>query len=210
MKKFITTTAAAALLLSAGCASIISGSEQLITVTSNVEGADVIIVDLKKNKEYPLGKTPFTGKAPRLGMAKLVVKKVGYKTSELALASSTNMVTLGNILSGGTFGTSTDSSTGAIYEYSVSQYLANLEPASTATELEQFKRESPIRVFAVMNYDRIGADVAAGNGSYLNSLYSLMNADTAPAKATAFEAIKNAYASEDSIPAFANILAKRK
>ena len=197
-------------MMSFGCATIMSGSKQTITVKSNVQDAEISIINLEKketdkDREILVGKTPFIGEVPRLSKGKLVVKKSGYKTVEVEMKTQTNMVFLGNILTGGTTGTSTDFSSGAIRKYAPNEFLANLEPLSTL-ELENFKKESALRVFAVMNFDRIGSDISAGKGEYLEALYSLMKITSAKDKETALIYIKESYTNSDSIPDFAQAL----
>jgi hypothetical protein len=207
MKKLLALVSMGILL--SGCASIISGKTQVITVTSNTEGAEVSIVNLDNNQVFILGNTPFTGASPRISKAKLVVKKEGFKTAEIALSSETNMVFLVNILSSGVFGTSTDYSTGALYKYSPNAFLANLEPNRSALEIEKFRKESAVRVFAVMNYDCLSSDLAQGKGEYLNSLYELYNAKTTIQKNNVCSFAREAHAQSSSVTDFASVLVSK-
>jgi uncharacterized protein YceK len=204
MKKFFVMALLVALV--PGCASIISGSKQNISVNSNVAGADVILHDLEKKTDEKLGVTPFTGLAPRVKSAKLIVKKDGYKPVEVLMATEVEGVFWANIFCGGTTGSSTDFSTGAMWKYSPNSYMANLEPGSKGAQLEQFKKESPVRVFAVMNYDRLSSNISTGKGEYLDSLYVLVGAKTQNDKAKAFVKIQNAQSKAVSIPDFADRL----
>jgi hypothetical protein len=194
-----------------GCATLISGKTQAMTLNSSVEGVEMSIVDLDENRLVYLGKTPMVANVPRLKNAKLIAKKEGFRTSELVIRTETNMFYLLNILGVyfSTSSTSTDYSSGALYKYSPNSYYANLEPAGGAQEIEKFRKESAVRVFVLMNYDRLGTDIAQGKGEYLNSLYELYNAKTEAQKNFVRDNAKTTHSTAASAPEFANVLGSK-
>lgn len=121
-KKLLTTLTTC--LLATSCASIFKGSEQEITIDSNVQGAE-----LSLNGEK-IGTTPFQGKIKRSSDAHLTVSKPGYESKEIILDTSIEPVFLGNIISGGVFGSSTDYGTGAMYQYSPGNVVVDLKEIS--------------------------------------------------------------------------------
>jgi hypothetical protein len=118
-RAFVAATLAS---LSTSCASIISGRTQLISVNSNVEGAQVLL------NAVPIGKTPLTTQLKRGEEGTLRVMAPGYAPYTFALSMKINGVFWVNILVGGVFGSSTDDSTGAMYEYEPSTFFAALQP----------------------------------------------------------------------------------
>ena len=209
MKKFLVLVSMGVFLTS--CATVVSGSKQSISITSNVEGASISLINMSSNKETPLGKTPFIGNAPRYKSAKLVIKKEGFKTAEILLGSETNWVFLAGAMSpySGLSSTSTDFSTGAIYKYAPASYMANLEPAGSASNLKKFQKESSIRIFALLNYDRLCNDIAFGKGKYLDSVNDFYGAKDDAAKLNVLSFVKEAQVKSESVPDFAQRLSQR-
>lgn len=209
MKKITWATCFSIVLVFGGCATMISGSSQVISVNSNINDADVTLVDLQNNKEISLGKTPFCGAVPRLKMAKLIVKKDGYKPAEIALGSDANLMFLVNVFNPfGLCGTTTDYSNGSVYQYSPSNFMADLAPGK-AVKSGRFVKESRMRQFALLNYDRISDDLAAGRGQYLDSIYDLCGAKTPSSKCEILGFVSEAHKASRSIPEFANAMAAR-
>jgi hypothetical protein len=165
---------AAAAVLAAGCASIVKGTTQTITVSSNVDGADVYLDGLK------VGTTPFAGPVPK-SKATLMVQKAGYKTVSVSLSTSLEPIFWGNIITGGTLGSLTDFASGAAYQYAPASYQVDLKPEGQASN--GFERRAAARKFAMVHVDRIAADLAHGSGEHLAALLTLVNAGQAAATA---------------------------
>jgi hypothetical protein len=211
MKKTLLLSVAALFFVS--CASIISGSDQMIKVDSNIEGATITIIKLdekdESKKTINVGKTPFNGKIPRIKNAVLQVEKAGYKTQKINMSTETNMVFLLNILSGGTTGTSTDYSTGALFKYSPGSYMANLEPGGNAgIDIDKFRKESLIRIFSIVNFDKLNKEIAAGKGKYINTLYELYGAETKNDKDSKLSDMRGALEKSHTIPGFAEMMVR--
>jgi hypothetical protein len=182
-----------------GCATIIKGTNQEVTINSNVPDA---LIELNG---VEIGRTPFTGKIKKHKREFLKVSKPGYITGDLWLngekryvASSLGNAALGAVIgvpsylallevsstAGATtgaavvaaiafaMGTSMDGRNRAAWEYSPSSYYVQLQ-AEEQVNLD-FSNEVAIRYFATLNHSQIAID--AGNGEYANALASLMEA----------------------------------
>ena len=161
-----------------GCASIIGGTRQLISVNSNVAGAEVYFNGI------PVGKTPFSGMVKRTEAGQIEVRAAGYTRSVATLNTTIRPIFWGNILAGGTLGSSTDYGTGAMYQYMPSTYFAELRPAQAAAPtgrpsgetcaVAQWRRQAGIRFFVLTHYQELSDDLAKGGGEHMDSLAALV------------------------------------
>jgi uncharacterized protein YceK len=158
MKK-ITLSLLCALLLG-GCASIISGTSQAVTIDSNVAGATVSI------EGSQVGVTPFSGKIPRKKESIAVVSKPGYGAQSLTLTTSFNPVAILSIF--WDYST-TDCLTGACWEYAPSTYYVNLRPATASNST--FRRDSEVKAFAMTYFSSLRGELASGSGEKLEALH---------------------------------------
>ena len=119
----------AAMLLSSGCATIVSGPRQQITVNSEPGGAAVKIT--VGGSEVASGTTPFPASVPRVdtddARCVIEVSKPGYATTAVALKSKMNPMTAGNLVSFFIPGVIVDIGSGAFYEYTTPQVTVALE-----------------------------------------------------------------------------------
>ncbi len=109
--------ACASLLLTSGCATIVKGSTQSVTVNTDPTGA-ICILSRDGGQIAVVNPTPGTimvGKAS--GTISVTCKKVGYEDSVGTLASTFQAMTFGNILFGGIIGVGVDAASGAMNEY---------------------------------------------------------------------------------------------
>ena len=74
-----------------------------------------------------LGVTPMSASVKRKKDATLTLKKEGYADRVMPMATTMNMTFLGNLVTGGLFGTTTDSATGAINKYEPGQFMVTLQ-----------------------------------------------------------------------------------
>lgn len=152
-------------LVGSGCASIISGSKQQISVNSNINNAEVYL-----DGEL-LGKTPLTLKVKRGKEGPLVVKADGYEDYSFAINKSINSVFWVNILIGGTLGSSTDYSSGAMYEYEPSTFFADLTPQNASEEVAlRHAKVATLRRFLLVNQETVVRQIAVGEGTHLEAL----------------------------------------
>jgi hypothetical protein len=109
-------------LSTTSCASIITGTKDKISFTSNPEGAKV----LHKGVEKCI--TPCTAEIPRsLSKQTVIFEKEGFTNKEIKLTKSFNAVSLLNILLGGVIGVGIDAATGSLTKYSPKEYAVELE-----------------------------------------------------------------------------------
>jgi len=154
-----------AMVMLTGCASIISGRHQSITFTSTPDDATVT-VDGK-----PLGKTPLSYQMERKSKDQAVtLQKDGYKPVTFQLKSTVNGWFFGNLIFGGLFGMSTDSSTGALYAYSQDMYNFSLTPMDSSN----LPPSSEVKTFVITNYKSIIEELNTKPDQYLKGLFTLM------------------------------------
>jgi hypothetical protein len=159
-------------LFSVGCASIISGTSQLISVNSNVDGARVLM------NGQMLGATPLTTQVKRGQEGILRVEADGYTPFTFALNKKINNVFWVNIFSGGLFGSSTDYSTGAMYEYEPSTFFAQLQPeGGKRADLDLLYRREAMRRYVLMNHEALVHDLSQGDGAHLRTIVGALEID---------------------------------
>lgn len=149
----------AAIIALGGCATVISGTSQAITIDSNVKGAAVSF------EGNVVGSTPFTGKVPRKREAVALVSKDGYVAQPITLTSSYNPVAILSIF--WDYST-TDCLTGACWEYAPASYYVNLRPAGTSES--DFRTESSVKAYAMTYYAEIITELTAGSGNKIEGL----------------------------------------
>lgn len=118
--KYQTISAAVACLLTTGCASIVNGSNQTLSVRTT-KGPDAVAgahCELTSNKGVWYVATPGTVTVNR-GYDDLNLKcsKEGMEPGLATVKSSTKSMAFGNIIFGGVIGAAVDMGTGAAYDY---------------------------------------------------------------------------------------------
>lgn len=113
IKTALITSVAASVLLLSGCATVFKGTDQVLTITSDPDGATVRI-DGK-----PVGVTPLSTKVKKNSADSIMIEKEGYRTETMPLDKKFDGITLLSIF--WDLGT-TDFVTGAAYEYQPSTY----------------------------------------------------------------------------------------
>jgi hypothetical protein len=107
----------------------------------------------------------------------LIFSKDGYKPVTMRLDTTLDPWFWGDIICGGIYGSTTDGLSGAVHEYSPSQYMVTLQPdGSTAFEgTTSLTEKQKIKDFIVVGYRDIIVDLQKGSGQYLASLLDLLN-----------------------------------
>lgn len=143
----------AALLLIAGCASIVSGTKQDVTITSNPSAAQVSIdraVGGAMQTEWE-GATPATVELKRKHAYVLTLSLDGYQPVEMGLKNGTNGWVWGNLVFGGLIGLIVDFSNGAAKTLEPDEIYVDLV---TVTAMESFRAtETVYAVFHIANDD---------------------------------------------------------
>lgn len=125
-------------LILTGCASVVSGTKQKVTINSTPPGAKVTVTDWKGTitetntpalLRLKRGKGYFTG-----AFYKVRVEADGYKPSEMWLNPKLNGWYAGNVLLGGVIGlVLVDPATGAMYSLKPNKLDLVLSPSSVTT-----------------------------------------------------------------------------
>jgi len=155
------------LLYLCSCATIFSGTTQMVSINSNVQGATVWL------NGQPIGQTPFMGSIKK-NQTNMRVTMEGYQDSNVYLTSSfAAFPFLLNFITGGLPGTTTDFATGSVYEYSPSTYYVEMRAGNTSQNdyMEQYE----IRRYAMLNLSQIALDSNEENGEYLLALSDMMS-----------------------------------
>lgn len=116
-----------ALVSSTGCATIMQGSKQQVSVTSTPSGASVTVDGVEN------GTTPVVLSLKRKDNHVVRIAAPGYQPYEVALSRSVSGWVAGNIVFGGIIGLVVDASTGGMYKLSPEQIEANLGGGASAS-----------------------------------------------------------------------------
>ncbi|MEM6782641.1 MAG: PEGA domain-containing protein [Bacteroidota bacterium] len=167
--KFIVLGAAIVVALTvAGCASIVTGTTQTISVSSNIDGASIFL------DEELVGTTPFVGPVKKNGST-LRIEADGYRSETYSLSKSLEPMFWGNIIIGGTLGSITDFSTGAAYQYAPAAYQVDLQASDQSDA--SFHQNVGVRKFGMVYVDQLSMNIAAGGGEYVDALVTLSEAE---------------------------------
>ena len=130
-----------ALLLITGCASIIEGTTQRVTVRSNPTGASATIIDLHSGLVVAGGTTPFSINLERGtgffegAKYEVVVEKEGFSKASLPIRASVNgWYIFGNFFFGGLIGwVAVDPASGAMWSLNPDNAQIELVPVRAIT-----------------------------------------------------------------------------
>lgn len=150
MKKNFLFLIVAFTLIASGCASIVSGSKQRVSVSTTPANAKVLINGIN------VGATPLVTYLKRSEKThRITIELEGYKPYNTTLKRKLNGWIFGNIIFGGLIGVIIDASTGAMYSVSENELLIGLENNVSLT-----KTKDGIYVAVVMeaneNWEKIG------------------------------------------------------
>jgi hypothetical protein len=146
------------------CVTLSKGTEQLVTINSNVDGATITLDGMI------IGETPFAANIPK-DKSVLIIEKEGYEAYTLALSKEIDPMFFGNIITGGTLGSITDFATGAAYTYSPANYQVELRKVDES--ITAFTKRFELRQYALLNMSAISIDLGNNGGNYLETLISL-------------------------------------
>jgi hypothetical protein len=159
------------ILLMEGCATIFTGTTDVIKFSSNVDPVRVFIGGRL------VGTTPLTADVRReIGKGPIVrFEKEGYETQEFPLEKEFNWVSVPDVTSVITSG-GIDVLTGAIMEYSPRQYHIEML-TNKQTSINESQHQITFAKFVLLNADWIRVDLANDGGEYSNALASLVIAE---------------------------------
>lgn len=196
-RSYVGCAVALAVLLG-GCATIISGSKQTISVNSSVPGAQVSL------NNVPLGVTPLVTTIERGQEGVLSVDMPGYTPFHAPVTKKVNGMFFVNIFSGGVFGSSTDYSTGAMYSYEPDTFYVTLAPqGAPPSAMQDWKRRENVRSFVLLNNEALAHDLAAGHGEYVDTLAELLDVN-GEQRTDALRRWRASYVTSKTVLAFAD------
>ena len=132
LKASLTVMVGAALtVILSGCATIMQGTTQELSVSSSPTGAQVTVNGQAK------GTTPAVLDLKRKDNHVVRVTMDGYQPFEVALSRSTSGWVWGNLVFGGIPGLAVDAITGGLYKLSPEQISAALSKEDVVTELDE-------------------------------------------------------------------------
>ncbi len=112
----------------AGCATIMHGTTQDVSISSPPTGATITI----DGQTY--GTTPVVADLKRKDKHMIRIELDGYDPYEIGLGRKTSGWVWGNIVFGGIIGLAVDAMTGGLYNISPEQVAGNLQRSSSASE----------------------------------------------------------------------------
>lgn len=116
------TRCAIAGMLLGGCATMVRGGTQQVSLNSNPPGAEATIDDHLRVI------TPATVELTRSDDHQIVIRKPGYHDATVTLTSGASNLMLGNLIFGGLIGSNIDASTGSGRELSSGSVDVSLVP----------------------------------------------------------------------------------
>ncbi|HYG36474.1 MAG TPA: hypothetical protein VEC99_16895 [Clostridia bacterium] len=140
----ISTTVVIGLALAvAGCASIVSGGRQSVSIKSQPSDAKVTVFDMN-GKQAAVGQSPAHFRLPRShgffakAEYRIIIEKQGYKNTEVQLEANLNGWYFGNFLIGGLLGfVVIDPATGAMWSLSPKAVDKVLETQNASVAREE-------------------------------------------------------------------------
>ncbi len=158
------------------CATLISGTSDEITFTSNVDPVKVYIEGLY------VGKTPLRVEIEKkVGVGRLIrFEKKGYKTQEFNLKNRFDTVAILDI-SSIIVSAGIDILSGALMEYSPKQYHIEMI-ADEEKAIDNQNKQIQFASFILINSEAIKKNITIGSGEFLDSLIELATSGNSPYK----------------------------
>ncbi|HXV21017.1 MAG TPA: hypothetical protein VD811_08535 [Desulfuromonadales bacterium] len=133
-----------------GCASIVSGGPEIVTISSNPPEAKMTLCNDRTKQCMAIGQTPYTATLDRsqgfFTPARYSIKceKPGFGPAERTLSAGMNGWYAGNIIFGGLIGLLiVDPATGAMWDIKEHNMVLNLSPLAIEPEKPQIVPDSP-------------------------------------------------------------------
>lgn len=144
MKKSSFLIALSVVFMFSSCATLFTGTSDLISFNTDPEGAKVIIDGIE------VCKTPCTANIKRkLGDKFVEFKLDGYETRLITLDSEFNPVTLLNIAIGGLIGFGIDLATGSIMKYGRRAYDIELEKKIVSLNPDKIEIDTKNKIVSI-------------------------------------------------------------
>lgn len=156
--RWIISVISMSVALLTGCATITTGSNQNIAVTTDPDGADC---SFSRNDQFiaRVNPTPGSMSVSKSGSSlSLSCKREGYHDIVETIGSEFQAVTLGNILIGGIVGIAVDAASGAINKYPES-ISVKLVPVVFHTAEQRERFFDSLKATSVLAYSRSAAEI---------------------------------------------------
>ncbi len=158
---------AVAAALSAGCATIMTGTTQEVTLVTQPPGAKVVEAGIEKYT------TPVTLTLSKVLKPTYIFKLDGHQDTSLTPEKEVNPWLFGNILIGGIIGLIVDAAAQNGSQFTQDTYLVTLPPLTA----EQLAAAGPatsvgLSAFIAEFYDPLMAQIDSGSGELLAALYT--------------------------------------
>ncbi len=152
MRMLIAITALGCAAAVAGCATITKGTDDLVTIDTEPDGAQCVLFT-DKNQIAVINPTPGSIKVPKSKRDLSVrCEKDGYFPTEGVIAASFQAMTIGNVLFGGLIGVAIDAGSGAMHKYE-DGVMITLIPESFSSEDERDGFFDKLRADYLAGYD---------------------------------------------------------
>lgn len=157
-----------------GCATLISGSDEEISFTSDPPNIKVYM-----DTRF-IGKTPVKVTVKRVGFATgrqadFRFEREGYRAQQFKLTTEFNNTAFLNTISISSY--LTDAFSGAITQYSPTDYHIILEKSDQEEDSKTFHRRSMVQSYVLTSYYELEENVMLGKGDHIDSLLILLDID---------------------------------
>jgi hypothetical protein len=166
MRPLILATVIVSACVLPGCATLVNGSRQKVTINSTPGGA---IVEYSGSE---VGKTPCTIDVSRKSQTTVIVKLSGFESRILNLDGALSGWFWGNIISCGLYGSTTDAVSGSMYKYQPDTLHVSLERIGGSTPADD--KGTKVKRFCLLYYKDLAGEISAGKGERLETLRELM------------------------------------
>ncbi len=182
--------ALAALAVLNGCATIFTGTTDVVTFGANAPGVRLTI-----DGQYK-GELPMTITMSRnfMGGQQFIAKfeRKGYLTQEFRLNREFNTVAILDVTSIPTSG-GIDVLTGSLLKFSPTEYHVQMLSEGSSAGSAGFQRSTGLYRYALTNYRNLQKDIARGGGEYLSSFaVALCGGDAEASELVSAEAVRGA------------------
>ena len=160
-----------AVSFSSGCGTLFSDKAQMISISSEPAGAEVLLDGV------PQGFTPVDMVIERSSARKIVsVRTPSLPTKQFALTRTLNAISILNLTS--VLSWATDLATGGMFEYAPNSYFIDLNTAPPRPPGPQYSEaQRDPRRFVLVNHKPLATEIAKGGGEYLRATASLFEVD---------------------------------
>lgn len=153
----------AGIAMLSGCGTIFSGTQQNVTINTNVPDAKVYVNGM------PSCSTPCAVDIKRSqGNVVVMLKKKGYNDATAVLTSQINPVSIINLSN--MYSWTTDFLSNGVWRYSPDSVYVEMEKSDmTKADRDNFKKTSEIRRYVLFNFDQL----KGGNPEHMDALATM-------------------------------------